>query len=285
MAARASISGQDRSLLALVVDVTSWTWGERELKRNHNDKARKKAGKGSVGPATLPELVSSIIAFCSAFSCLNRENCVMIVAVAGDEVSVVYPRKGGELNMTNVIHDPPTSSKIDIRLIHDYLKLGVAELVARDSSKAEKACKENPTFIQGCAISAGLSVALCCINRFSCASLGGVSALMTEEMLRRQEDDSILALMTEGKAKKVAKERDEAQRRARGVLSPSIFIIQATKDRTCDYNAFMNCTFAASKARITIDGCFIPSGIQGEPKSSSFLVSQKLVIICVSASL
>jgi len=188
--------------------------------------------------------------------------------------------------MTSAVNDPPTSSKVDAKTLHDYLKLAIAELVARDAAKAEKAYiaameasgktansddagKQQASF-QGAAIASGLSLALCCINRFMVAAHGGVSALTTEAMLRRQEDEGILALMADSKSKKAAEEREQ-QRRARGVLSPRILIIQAAGDRTRDYNAFMKCTFAAIKGEITIDGCFIPSGIKGEPKTSFFL--------------
>jgi len=55
------------------------------------------------------------------------------------------------------------------------------------------------------------------------------------------------------------------------ILSPRALIIQASPDRTSDYNALMNCAFAANKSEIIIDGCFIPSGIKDDAKSSPFL--------------
>lgn len=38
-----------RALLVIIVDVSPTTWGERDLKRSANDKARLAAGKRSVG--------------------------------------------------------------------------------------------------------------------------------------------------------------------------------------------------------------------------------------------
>ena len=287
-----TISSSERSLLIIVLDVTASAWGGRDLKRNASDRQRAEAGKRTVGPCNLQELLSSIISLCSAFSCLNRENIVTIIAVAGDECAIVYPRKScgddnSGISMGNIVNDPPITSKINTRFVHDYLKLGVAELVARDVAKAEQMSSnynnniDNNTtnssnHAKGAAITSALSTALCVINRFMVAAHSGVSALVTEDMLRRQEDEGILSLLNSSEsdnsntAQKI--EEQEAQhRRLRGISSPRILIVQATEDRTRDYNAFMNCTFAAKKAKITIDGCFIPSGIQGEPKTSSFL--------------
>ena len=276
----------ERSLLTIILDVTASSWGGRDLKRNASDRQREAAGKRSVGPCNLQELIASIIALCSAFSCLNRENIVTIIAVAGDECAIVYPRKGGDnMTMTNAVNDPTITSKINPKFIHDYLKLGVAELVARDAKRAERISsaysaknndnvesKNTNNYANGAAITSALSTALCVINRFMVASHSGVSALVTEDMLRRQEDEGILALLSSSDPNnKVKTEQEEQHRRARGVSSPRILIVQVTEDRTRDYNAFMNCTFAAKKAKVTIDGCFIPSGIHAEPKSSSFL--------------
>ena len=55
------------------------------------------------------------------------------------------------------------------------------------------------------------------------------------------------------------------------MLSSRALIIQASQDRTSDYNALMNCAFAANKSDIVIDGCFIPSGGKDDPKTSPFL--------------
>ena len=51
--------------------------------------------------------------------------------------------------------------------------------------------------------------------------------------------------------------------------SPRILLLQASEDRSRDYNAFMNCAFAAVKHNVVVDGCFVPSG-QGAT-SSAFL--------------
>ena len=65
------------------------------------------------------------------------------------------------------------------------------------------------------------------------------------------------------------------RRRAAGgggdVPSPRILVVQASEDRPGDYNAFMNGTFAAAKAGVVIDGCFIPSGIPQQSAKSPYL--------------
>ena len=58
------------SILALVVDVTPLAWGERDVQRSAQDKARFAAGKRSRGPCTLEELLTSLQAFVAAFTSL-----------------------------------------------------------------------------------------------------------------------------------------------------------------------------------------------------------------------
>ena len=70
-------------------------------------------------------------------------------------------------------------------------------------------------------------------------------------------------------ATKFAAEQRLAQRRARGMLSPRMLIVQASEDCTLDYNAFMNCVFAAIKNDVVIDGCFLSS--PNMPETSTFL--------------
>lgn len=60
-------SSTKRALLVIIVDVSPTTWGERDLKRAANDKARLAAGKRSVGPATLADALASVEAFAGAF--------------------------------------------------------------------------------------------------------------------------------------------------------------------------------------------------------------------------
>eukprot|EP00586_Coscinodiscus_wailesii_P009971 CAMPEP_0172515782 /NCGR_PEP_ID=MMETSP1066-20121228/270517_1 /TAXON_ID=671091 /ORGANISM="Coscinodiscus wailesii, Strain CCMP2513" /LENGTH=72 /DNA_ID=CAMNT_0013296959 /DNA_START=63 /DNA_END=278 /DNA_ORIENTATION=+ len=58
----------ERSLLTIVLDITTTTWGERDIKRKSSDAKRLAAKKMSVGPATLNDLITSVLAFCLAFS-------------------------------------------------------------------------------------------------------------------------------------------------------------------------------------------------------------------------
>ena len=134
----------------------------------------------------------------------------------------------------------------------------------------------------GTAIAAATSLALCIINRFMIAS-GAISSsndnsasYNNSSLLHRKEDTGILSMISTGAlasstSSKNASEQRMAQRRARGFLSPRIFILQASEDNTLDYNAFMNCVFCANKNDIVIDGCFIASGAKGQPDTSTFL--------------
>ena len=78
----------DRSLLTLVLDVSPSSWGERDLKRTANDKSRAAAGKRSVGPARLDDVLGATLGFCLTFAALARENSVVVVGAADGEVAV-----------------------------------------------------------------------------------------------------------------------------------------------------------------------------------------------------
>lgn len=247
---------EERSLLAIVVDVSPITWGERDLKRTANDKARLAVGKRSVGPATLEDVLSTLQAFAGAYASLGQDNVLMVIAVASNECAMVYPRK-------NELHELFQGSKLDVRRLREGLILGAAELVARAAAKAEAVLKDSSKKQDSSAsIAAAISLALCSINRFLVAANGGVSALASSSVWKRQDDEGVLSLIGSGKKKST---------RGPSAWSPRILCIQASEDRSHDYNAIMNCVFAASKHNIVIDGCYIPSGISSDAKSSPFL--------------
>lgn len=286
-------SQSDRSLLTLILDVSPTTWGERDLKRTAQDRSRFAASKRSVGPARLDDMLTSTIAFCLSFAALRRDNAVVVVGVADDEVAILYPRKGGSgrSNMGSVVHDPPDTvgGKVDARALNESVRLGVAELVERASAKAAQRAEVVETQStateaagaaagppNGAAIASALTVALCAINRFMVAAGVGVSALAPSDRPggmtgaassagTSDGDGGVMALITGGSK---TKSKVKGQR---GAPSPRILVVQATDDRAGDYNAFMNCTFAAHKGNVVIDGCFIPSGISGRAKNSAYL--------------
>mmetsp|Transcript_10451 Transcript_10451/g.14773 ORF Transcript_10451/g.14773 Transcript_10451/m.14773 type:complete len:421 (+) Transcript_10451:52-1314(+) len=298
-----NLSIQDRSLLVLILDITPTCWGERQTYRERSDQARLKAGKRSLGPAVLSEVISSVQTFVLAFSALHRENCIVVIGVADSEVAVVYPRKGiGMESMVGIDSRELGSSKIDPKEFHEGFMLGVAELVARSARKAEErairatldaktttkedgvlqeeeeARKKFSSSPPGSAMAAATSLALCIINRFSVNASGLSNLNNGGSLLHRKEDAGVLAMISQGsshlsadKANARATEERMEQRRARGMLSPRILAIQALEDKTRDYNAFMNCSFAASKGDIVIDGCFLASGMNNRAKTSTFL--------------
>lgn len=176
---------------------------------------------------------------------MQRDCSLMVIGVAGNESAVLFPRK-------DALHEYfQESGKLDIRTLQTNLIDGVADLVNRPGAQADDA-----------AMAAGMSIALCNVNRFMVANNGGVSALHTSSELFRKDDDGIVSLMGGSKRKSSKKA---------GSWSSRILVVQASNDRSKDYNAFMNCTFAAIKHNIVVDGCFIPSGLQKDPKNSSFL--------------
>jgi len=276
------------NLLAILIDTTTFTWTHRSLARTAKDKALAAKNKTSAGPATLDDVITSVLALGVSFSCLNRDNVLVVIGASEEEVSVIYPRKGGDGNMEEVVMGGNGSSgggecgeRVDLGLLNDYIRLGVAELVNRAAERSEKRSStiQDDTTIpvvdgkKGAAIASALSLALCTINRFMVASHAGVSALANTSSLQRKDDEGILALMggSGGGGNGNSKQTSQSNSNKGMILSPRALIIQASPDRTSDYNALMNCAFAANKSEIIIDGCFIPSGIKDDAKSSPFL--------------
>ena len=247
----------ENPLTALVIDVSPVACGDRDLRRTASDRQRKAAGKASSGqPLVLEELLVSVQAFASAFVSLERDAALFIVAVAGNEVSVVYPRKDDLEAFFST-----TESKQDSGKIQNLLIQGIAELV----SKAAKGVGvlSNQNSVSHGAIASGLSVALCLINRFLVSANSGVSALHSEHAWNRgnADDEGVVAAIG-GSGKKLSSKRARA-------WSPRALVIQASDDRPSDYNAIMNCAFASVKHRVVVDGCFLRC--DDTNASSSFL--------------
>eukprot|EP00531_Pseudo-nitzschia_arenysensis_P015326 CAMPEP_0116128184 /NCGR_PEP_ID=MMETSP0329-20121206/7226_1 /TAXON_ID=697910 /ORGANISM="Pseudo-nitzschia arenysensis, Strain B593" /LENGTH=366 /DNA_ID=CAMNT_0003622309 /DNA_START=253 /DNA_END=1353 /DNA_ORIENTATION=+ len=255
----------ERSLTVVVVDVSPVTWGKRDILRTKNDRARFALGKPSVGPANLGDLLSAVQAFSSAFSSLERDSALILVAVAGSEVAVVHPRKD---DMEHFFANPET--KLDSRKIQSDLVGGVAELVARAASKQSSTSNEtngtpkepvSPSS-ELAAMASAFSISLCLINRFLVATNSGISALRDQESWSpgNGNDDGVITALSGsgGGGAKSNKGRS---------WSPRILLIQASDDRPSDYNAFMNCAFASVKQNVVVDGCFIvaTNGTQTSP--------------------
>jgi transcription initiation factor TFIIH subunit 3 len=217
----------------------------------------------------LQELLPATLSFLQSFAASHRDNVLVIIGVAGSQVSILYPRKD---SMTTVISALGTQggSRVDPLRMRDGLMFGAAELM----NKCIQGQRNKHT-----SITAAVSLALCVINRFMKTFDNGFeSSDGNSSLLHRREDEGILGMISKKIAKegegaaKLATAQRLAQRRARGMLSPRIMIVQASDDHTPDYNAFMNCVFAANKRDIVIDGCFIPGAAESDKdKSSTFL--------------
>ena len=272
--------GNSPDLLAVVLDVSPSTWGHRDLVRAAKDKANAAKGKPSTGPATLDDVVTAVLSFGSAFSCLGRDAAVIVAAASEGEAAVLYPRKGGGGGMSAAVDGASSSSngegecsqRIDAGTMAEQVRLGVAELVDRSARRqaedAENGSGGGGKRAGGAAIAAALSMALCTVNRFMVASNGGVSALSSGGSARRGDDEGVLALMG-GKKSGTASGGGSSQ--DDGHPSARVLVIQASPDRTSDYNALMNCAFASSKSSVVIDGCFVPSGLRDDSKTSPVL--------------
>lgn len=227
------------------------------MKRTHQDKAREAAGKSSIGPAILEEVLDAVQAFSSAFTSIERESTLIILAVADNESAVVFPRKN---HLADLMDTQTSEARVqDTRRIKQDLIMGVAELVTRASRKKQPDAAGR----QG-AMAAAFSMALCIINRFLVAAGmgGGVSAFGNENVLDSTEAEGVVALMGNSGGNKSKKKKSLSS------WSPRILLVQASKDRSRDYNAFMNCAFAAVKHQVVVDACYIA---EGGKSSSAFL--------------
>ena len=295
-----SASSAPPNLLTIILDITPSTWGHRDLVRSAKDKALAAKNKTSAGPAIIDDVLTSVLTLGKSFTCLNRDNVLVVIAATEEEVAVVYPRKGGVGNIDHVLMgglNGEWGERVDHGLMNDYVRLGVAELINRAADRVEKREKMRQRQVEdakmggnetneqsasgdsteqsaknqknGAATAAALSMALCTINRFMVASHAGVSALAnSSSMLQRKDDEGVIALMGGSGSSNF---RQQELQHSKSLLSPRALIIQSSSDRTSDYNALMNCAFAANKQNVVIDGCFIPSGMKDDAKSSPYL--------------
>jgi len=295
-----SSSIQDRSLLVLIIDITPSAWSHRNLIRDNKDKKREAVGKKTIGPATLTkDVLPSLLTFLLAYAACHRENALVVLGVAGNDVAVVYPRKG--VAMERMVGGDVSSEggggKIHPQELEEGLRLGVMELMTRCAGLESTSCGDGQPFIpkksvKTAAITAATSQALCIINRFLRSSSGGGGGSSKEGdnpnslIHRSNQEQGILAMIANrssnnSKSSKsnnllsnssaaVAAARRHQHRAALGLLSPRILVVQSSPDRTADYNAFMNCVFAAANLSVTVDGCFVPLSSNKE-ETSSFL--------------
>jgi transcription initiation factor TFIIH subunit 3 len=271
-------SSSSNTLLVIVLDVSPLSWGEHDLKRKAQDKSRMAAGKRSVGPAILEEMIDSILILMNTIvCCLERNAAVLLIGVADNEIATLYPRKDQLAQWLNnsggTTSSESTSTCIpDTRFMKEDIITGVAELMLRASNKASFIT--DPSARYG-GMAAGFSMALCLINRFLVtAQAGGVSALRTEHYLERVDDEGVVALMGKSNSSRSSDKNNSKKPSGQSpprvsTWDPRILLIQTSDDRARDYNAFMNCSFAAAKHHIVVDGCFLSSSSSGNSNKSS----------------
>jgi transcription initiation factor TFIIH subunit 3 len=255
----AKVSEEQRNnLTTIVMDISPVAWGERDMKRTASDKARLAAGKRSVGPATLEELIQAVQAFASAFLSLERNAALILIAVAGSEIATVYPRKD---HLEHYFANP--ERQLDTKRIPQDIMTGISELVAAAAAKESEEDVSKPRTSSNAAMASGFSMALCMINRFLVQANAGVSALQADGGWNRKNDDEGVLGAIGGKKSK------SSRNKTKSAWSPRVLLIQASDDIPSHYNAMMNCAFAAVKNQVVVDGCFIPE--MGGTKSSAFL--------------
>ena len=212
------------------------------------DKRQFAEGKPSMGPMILSEVLDSVIAFVSSAKSIERNAIVLVLAVADRESAVVFPRK----DMLEQCWSGTASSSMfgaaDAKRIRGDILTGVTDLLELAAIKAAK--NTDPANRQA-SIASACSKALCLMNRcFVAASTGkGISAL--NSVTSGSSSEPIIAMAAGGPKHPKSKSTN--------TWSPRILIIQASPDRSRDYNALMNCAFCAAKQNIVIDGCFLAS--------------------------
>jgi hypothetical protein len=158
-------------------------------------------------------------------ACTNRDNAFVVIAATEGGGGLIYPRKGGDGNMGEGGGGGGGcgGERVDLGLLHDYVRLGVAEMVNRAADRAEAnavAAGSSSTSAadgdgvvgggggggrRGAVIASALSMAMCSINRFMVASnaRGGVLTLADASASRRGEDaEGVLALMGRGRRRR-----------------------------------------------------------------------------------
>jgi transcription initiation factor TFIIH subunit 3 len=232
----------ERSLMVMVLDVSPVVWRMRSAFREKSDQSRRAKGKESVGPGILEEILSSIQLWCGAFATLQRECALLIIGVAGNATSTLFPRK--DALQSYFLKSGGRKGDWDWESLPSQFLDGVAELIQQNHAAEDTS-----------AMAAGLSIALCHVNRFlvahhsgSKAAAAGVSALYHDPstLVVTNDDKDVISLIGNNNAS-TSKRRNAIQS---GYWSPRILLIQASNDRSQDYNAFMNCTFAAVKQNI-----------------------------------
>jgi transcription initiation factor TFIIH subunit 3 len=249
------------------------------MQRTAQDKARAAQGKRSVGPAVLPELLESILVFCTAFVMCEPEAGLVVLGVADSQAAVLFPRQPVLEDWLDHRGSDASCYRPDLLQFRSDLVGGVSDLLRRASAQAQTESAGSSS--RQAAVASAVSSCLCLINRFLVASrsAGAVSALSDDPSrwyLNRSDDEGVVAMMGGGRSYSKLREGEAAADAAAAAArarswSPRVLILQASDDRSQDYNAMMNCAFAAAKHGIAIDGCFLASAASGAPASSAFL--------------
>jgi transcription initiation factor TFIIH subunit 3 len=291
MASKSSSNNSNsNTLLVIIVDVSPSAWGDRDIKRTQRDEQRVQVqNKRSIGPAILDELIQSICAYIVAMTSMERHAAVIIIGVAHQESAVIFPRKDVLNTWLHSTHGYTPNIRT---LQHDFV-MGIAELVQRATMKVTTNNTPNNTHIvhDEAAMAAAFSKALCIINRLLVAAPNGygVSALLsstTRSQFRvdassSSDDDhpsphGVIAMMNPPLKKgnfqtssKLSSSSYTTTTTTASTWEPRIWILQVSPDRSYDYNAFMNCAFAAAKHHIVVDGCYLSSELTSNTQSSS----------------
>ena len=282
--AAASSSSLSNTLLTIVVDVSPSAWGDRDVKRTERDQQRTSVQKRSIGPAILDELVQSLCAYIVAITSMERNASIIIIGVANNESAILFPRN----DSLNAWLQSTHGYAPNIRTLQQDFITGISELVHLATTKATAAAavhhvdsQTNKTgiVVKEAAMACAFSKALCVMNRLLVAAQSGygVSALSstTSQFLdaHPDQDHGVIALMMSHNNNNNNNNKDvkksKAPRTAAATWSPRILMVQVSPDRSYDYNAFMNCAFAAAKHNITVDGCYLSSELTSSTNTSS----------------
>ena len=247
-------------MLVVVVDIAPYYAGLRSAQRTQLD--QKNIGKNSKGPGTIEgDVILSVCEFVTAYTIMEADFEWIVIGTTPSR-NRVLGRSTDEIGRTGV---SPTVN----------IKLGVQALIQeslQDLTSAKTRGEPNPTLSGG--VTPGVASALCIINKKLNSDI-----FKRRQRGRVQGDASLSAIANSGSkdAVDIMMNTSAGGKTAVGgggggtssfLDSPRILVIQTSPDNTKDYNAMMNCAFAAVRDSIVIDGLYLPNATTSSSNSS-----------------
>ena len=229
-------------LLVIVLDCNPTLAGYRHYLRTKSDPktASTPAPLNRKGPGLLGhDIIQSLIHFLQIISTMNRENEWVVIGTTPTRTACV----GRSSSSPGVSSNTGLSPTVEIM---------VKVIALIESSLADLPASGYP--LGG--VTAGLTNALCMVNKIM-GKKGkrkrGVNAVV------KANEDSVSKMIEGETAGSSGAASSDANVSGSNRVLPHILVLQTSPDNSADYNAAMNCAFAAKKDGIQIDAIYITS--------------------------